>query len=128
MVLESMIIDDTQGFESEPRIYTQISPALRSERSGLMMAGHQYRIRKLTPFECWRLMGFSDKDYQKAEGVNSNTQLYKQAGNSLVKIVMIAILSQLNIKGVRAWNSIDLKERNEAVEKSADFGQTGFQD
>ena len=60
--------------------------------------------------------------------MNSNTQLYKQAGNSLVKIVMIAILSQLNIKGVRAWNSIDLKERNEAVEKSADFGQTGFQD
>lgn len=38
-----------------------------------------YRIRKLTPKECWRLMGFNDEDFEKAEKVNSNTQLYKQA-------------------------------------------------
>ena len=42
-----------------------------------------YRIRKLTPKECWRLMAFTDEDFHKAEEVNSNTQLYKQAGNSL---------------------------------------------
>ena len=42
------------------------------------------RIRKLTPKECWRLMGFNDEDFEKAEKVNSNTQLYKQAGNSIV--------------------------------------------
>lgn len=36
-------------------------------------------IRKLTPKECWRLMGFNDEDFEKAEKVNSNTQLYKQA-------------------------------------------------
>ena len=41
------------------------------------------RIRKLTPKECFRLMGFNDSDFEKAEAVNSNTQLYKQAGNSI---------------------------------------------
>ena len=41
--------------------------------------GTKVRIRKLTPKECWRLMGFDDEDFEKAEKVNSNTQLYKQA-------------------------------------------------
>ena len=54
-----------------------------------------YRIRKLTPKECWRLMGFDDLDFEKAEKVNSNTQLYKQAGNSIVVNVLEAILKNL---------------------------------
>lgn len=54
-----------------------------------------YRIRKLTPLECWRLMGFTDNDFHKAEAVNSNTQLYKQAGNSIVKDVLMAIFKQI---------------------------------
>ena len=54
-----------------------------------------YRIRKLTPRECWRLMDFSDEDFEKAAEVNSNTQLYKQAGNSIVVNVLVAILGQL---------------------------------
>lgn len=54
-----------------------------------------FRIRKLTPKECWRLMGFDDEDYEKASKVNSNTQLYKQAGNSIVVNVLEAILSNL---------------------------------
>lgn len=54
-----------------------------------------YRIRKLTPKECWRLMGFDDTDFEKAEKVNSNTQLYKQAGNSIVVNVLGAILKEL---------------------------------
>ena len=53
------------------------------------------RIRKLTPLECWRLMGFTDEDFEKAEKVNSNTQLYKQAGNSIVKQVLMAIFKQM---------------------------------
>lgn len=53
------------------------------------------RIRKFTPKECWRLMGFSDDDFEKAEQVNSNTQLYKQAGNSIVVDVLEAIFRQL---------------------------------
>ena len=46
------------------------------------------RIRKLTPKECFRLMGFDDVDFEQAEKVNSNTQLYKQAGNSIVVDVL----------------------------------------
>lgn len=46
------------------------------------------RIRRLTPKECFRLMGFSDEDFNKAEQVCSNTQLYKQAGNSIVVDVL----------------------------------------
>lgn len=53
------------------------------------------RIRKLTPKECWRLMGFSDEDFEKAEKVCSNTQLYKQAGNSIVVNCLEAIFKQL---------------------------------
>ena len=53
-----------------------------------------YRIRKLTPKECWRLMGCSDEDFEKAEQVNSNTQLYKQAGNAIVVDVLEAILNR----------------------------------
>ena len=52
------------------------------------------RIRKLTPRECWRLMGFSDSDFDKASAVNSNTQLYKQAGNSIVKNVLERLFKQ----------------------------------
>jgi len=54
-----------------------------------------YRIRKLTPKECWRLMGYTDEDFEKAAAVNSNTQLYKQAGNAIVKQVLMAIFSQM---------------------------------
>lgn len=55
------------------------------------------RIRKLTPKECWRLMGFDDEDVDKASKVNSDTQLYKQAGNSIVVNVLEAILYNLLI-------------------------------
>lgn len=72
-----------------------ICPTITVESNGLCRIETQYRIRKLTPLECWRLMGFSDEDFHKAEEVNSNTQLYKQAGNSIVKNVLIAILGQI---------------------------------
>lgn len=57
----------------------------------------QYRIRKLTPRECGRLMGVSDEDITKMATVNSNTQLYKQFGNSIVVDVMCAMFKNLNI-------------------------------
>lgn len=54
------------------------------------------QIRKLTPLECWRLMGFSDDDYNKAKDTGlSNTQLYKQAGNSIVVPVLEHIFANL---------------------------------
>lgn len=55
----------------------------------------RYRIRKLTPKECWRLMGFSDEDFKKAESVNCNTHLYAQAGNSIVLNVLEAIFGKM---------------------------------
>lgn len=54
-----------------------------------------YRIRKLTPRECWRLMGFTDEEFEKVKNINSNTQLYKQAGNSIVVNVLVEILKEL---------------------------------
>ena len=57
------------------------------------------RIRKLTPKECWRLMGFADEDFDKAQSVGtSKTQLYKQAGNSIVVPVLEAIFRKLLCK------------------------------
>ena len=53
------------------------------------------RIRKLTPKECWRLQGFPDWAFEKAEKVNSNSQLYKQAGNSVTVNVIEAIAREL---------------------------------
>ena len=53
------------------------------------------RIRKLTPKECWRLMGFTDEEFNRAAEVNSNTQLYKQAGNSIVVDVLVNIFTNL---------------------------------
>lgn len=53
------------------------------------------RIRKLTPLEYWRLMGIDDEDFYKAQKVNSNSQLYKQAGNAIVVDVLAAIFMEL---------------------------------
>ena len=55
-----------------------------------------YRIRKLTPRECWRLQGFPDLAFDKAQEVNSNSQLYKQAGNSVTVNVIKAIAERLD--------------------------------
>lgn len=56
------------------------------------------RIRKLTPLSCWRLMGFDDEDYEKAKAASiSRSQLYKQAGNSIVVKVLEGILRNLLI-------------------------------
>ena len=54
-----------------------------------------FRIRKLTPRECWRLQGFPDWAFDKAQEVNSNSQLYKQAGNSVTVNVIAAITKEL---------------------------------
>lgn len=53
------------------------------------------KIRKLTPRECWRLQGFPDWAFDKAQEVNSKTQLYKQAGNSVTVNVIKAIAERL---------------------------------
>lgn len=78
----------------------------------------RYRIRKLTSKECWRLMGFTDEDYFKAKAVNSNSQLYKQAGNSIVTTCLMAIFSQLHIEGCPVWNELDEDARNKLIDRT----------
>ena len=94
------LIDDTNcEFNPTPKIYTEYAPTLRASRYGLKAKEcdemNNLKIRKLTPKECWRLMGFDDEDFYKAEAVNSNSQLYKQAGNSIVVDVIVKIYEKL---------------------------------
>ena len=64
-------------------------------RAGSFGVTDGYRIRKLTPRECWRLQGFPEWAFDKAQKVNSNSQLYKQAGNSVTVSVIAAIAKEL---------------------------------
>ena len=75
----------------------------------------QYRIRKLTPRECWRLMGYTDEDFEKAAAVNSNTQLYKEAGNAIIKQVLMAIFLQMGIQGLKTWNDRSEEEKAQMI-------------
>lgn len=92
------LYDDNAGGARAGNVYEPngLSPALQTaqgdNRQPLMY--EEYRIRKLTPRECFRLMGFTDADFDKIKGI-SNTQLYKMAGNSIVVNVLEAIFKQL---------------------------------
>ena len=83
------------------KVYSEqgISPVLCAGTHGYAMGNieHNLRIRKLTPLECWRLMGFDEEDLNRATKVNSNTQLYKQAGNSIVVDVLYYIFKEFFI-------------------------------
>lgn len=74
-----------------------ICPTLTAQNQEIVRIESKYRIRKFTPRECGRLMGVSDEDISKMEKVNSDTQLYKQFGNSIVVNVMRAMFKNLNI-------------------------------
>ena len=94
--------DRTVGSLTEQRLEVNMqdtSNCLTSvQKDNLLLEKPQYRIRKLTPRECGRLMGVSDEDIDKMAAVNSNTQLYRQFGNSIVVQVMCAMFKNLNIK------------------------------
>jgi len=77
------------------RIGKQVAQTLdRSCNQGILTKN--CRIRKLIPLECWRLQGFSDELFYKAQKVNSDNQLYKQAGNSVTVNVVYEIAKRLN--------------------------------
>lgn len=71
-----------------------ICPTLQTE-SEICRVESKYRIRKLTPKECFRLMDFPDEAFNAAAEVNTNTQLYKQAGNSIVVAVLEHIFKEM---------------------------------
>lgn len=82
----SPTLDTMQGGWRQPSITEEL------------MDHDKVRVRKLTPKECWRLMGITDEDYEKASKVVSNSQLYKQAGNAIVVNVLEGIFKNLNLK------------------------------
>ena len=74
----------------------EMARTIKCDDSSGIINYNTLRIRKLTPLECIRLMGFDDEDYYKMKSVNmSNTQIYKQCGNSIVVNVLEAIFEQL---------------------------------
>ena len=73
----------------------EVSNALTTAQKDSLVSEPTLRIRKLTPLECFRLMGFDDEDFYKAEKVNSNSQLYKQAGNSIVVDVLVYLFKEI---------------------------------
>ena len=95
--IENLIIGGEQKHQAIKKdgVCTCLTSSMGTGGGYVPMIAPQYRIRKLTPRECWRLMDFTDEDFEKAAQVNSNTQLYKQAGNSIVKNVLVAIIGQM---------------------------------
>lgn len=81
--------------EIDGNIFPTVRTSNTDRYNNAIQVNGDTRIRKLTPKECWRLMGFDDKSFFKAEKVVSNSQLYKQAGNSIVVNVLMAILEKL---------------------------------
>lgn len=80
------------GFgEKKPREFWNYSPTIRTAAGGGHIPSVQTifgNLRLITPMECFRLMGFDDEAFHRAEATNSNTQLYNQAGNSIVVDVL----------------------------------------
>ena len=71
--------------------YNKGQPNRPAECSGVLESDESIRIRRLTPKECFRLQGFTDEQFDQAAAVNSETQLYKQAGNAVTVNVVEAI-------------------------------------
>lgn len=85
------------------RVQPQRSNTLTtSDNLGVLVDDEPIRIRKLTPKECWRLQGFTDEQFEKAAALNSNSQLYKQAGNAVTVNVVEEIgkhIMKINASG-----------------------------
>lgn len=79
--------------------------------------GEWYGVFRLSPRECLRMMNVQEDDIDKMAAVNSNTQLYKTAGNSIVVACLMAIFSQLNIQGIKPWNELTDEERFDLIHK-----------
>ena len=98
------IVEDQFPGSRDARIYLEYAPTLRQNCNGLKVADEdienniKWRIRKLTPKECVRLMNFTDHDHDKMAKYVSNSAIYKASGNSIVVACLIAIMSSLFIE------------------------------
>jgi hypothetical protein len=121
------IIEDQFPGSRDARIYENYSPTLRQNCGGLEVANGEvkeqikWRIRKLMPVECWKLMAFSKDDYNRAAKYVSPSALYKQAGNSIVVNVLVALMSSLFIEDghkSEKWTQYTLNVVDETEGKS----------
>ena len=94
---DSVNLEQMNSTTRRGRVGKQVANTLNtSNHMGVVvLENNEYRIRKLTPKECWRLMGFKDEQFNEAAEVCSNSQLYKQAGNSIVVNVMEEIFKNI---------------------------------
>lgn len=91
------VIGSTQknAFRGDGTISPSLTSAMGMGGGQIPMCKYEnYRIRKLTPRECWRLMGVRDEQFDKLHDI-SNCQLYKMAGNSIVVDVLMAIFKNM---------------------------------
>lgn len=89
--------DRTAGINTQQRLEIggAVANTLTTVQKDCLVYEPPIRVRKLTPRETWRLMGFADADFDKAQKYVSNSQLYKQAGNSIVVDVLMAIFKEM---------------------------------
>lgn len=104
---QCLMVRDYKGFCNQP----SNGVLTIKEGEGTLIRKEDLAIRKLTPQECWRLMDFTDEGFKKAQAVNSNTQLYKQAGNAIVTNCLVALFGQMipghenDYKELKNWKS-----------------------
>lgn len=88
-------IEKPNAFESGNRAYEEngLSPTVTATTSPNL--SQNYRIRKLTPKECWRLMGVKDEDYDNVAKNQSNSSLYHLAGDSIVTTCLMGLFGEM---------------------------------
>ncbi|MFM0820107.1 DNA cytosine methyltransferase [Streptococcus suis] len=95
VVVSGIYTGTSEDFRRPPLKNVSRTLKANDHDAGVVLEGQRISIRKLTPRECWRLQGFPDWAFDKAQAVNSNSQLYKQAGNSVTVNVIEAIAKRL---------------------------------
>lgn len=110
-VYPTITATDYKGMSS---VFHREIPIEKLLKWGVLKDDILYLIRKLTPKECFRLMGYTDASFDAASSVVSNSQCYKQAGNAIVKQVLMALFLQMGI-GEKTWNELSVAERDALV-------------
>ena len=114
-VCEPSIIQVPHGFNKDGEFKESTTLTSHSWENNNFLK-YKFRIRKLTPKECWRLMKFKDKAFEKASSVVSNSQLYKQAGNSIVVDVLYYIFGKLFNIDTKTIDSNDGRTDNKLIQ------------
>lgn len=92
---EPMVLDEQNGYIRNDGTVGTLTTDGHSPKHNNRVVNADLRIRKLTPKECWRLMAFTDEEFEKARAVSSDSRLYMQAGNSIVVDVIKHIIGTM---------------------------------